>query len=536
MSLDFLLIIDTIVFLINAFGIWLILWVYFGAQDKELKKWFVALVLSSLLWTNFAYLARVTANWNLDWSLICTKITFSAVPLFFITFYFFIHHLIKLKSNKFLEYFTLIMGLFIWFFIIFTDFIVKGVGFENSSYFYILGGGKLLFYLAVLFYMGLGLFLLLRNYFKTSKEKRLQIQYLLVGVFFLYVMNSIFNVFFPIFKGTIEYYRLGDYSNFVFLAFTAYAIVKRELFGIRLVLTTLLIALIAILLLLDAIVFTPQLWLQILKGFIFVIFLYFGYLLIQSVMREIHYRERLQKANKELKKLDRAKSEFISIASHQLRTPLSIVKGYVSMLSEGTYGNLPPRSQKPIKNVYKANQRLIKLVNDLLSLSRIESGKIEIKLEKASLQKITSNLVEGLKTQAHDKNIYLRFDKLKTSLPNILIDEAKIKEIISNLIDNAIKYTTEGGITVTLKRQKFGKQEKAVIEIKDTGLGMTKKEISKIFESFSRGKAGLKLYAGGAGLGLYIAKKFANMHGGDVKATSQGKSKGSTFYIELPIK
>ncbi len=535
--IDFLFAHKAIVLIINLVGLWLSALVYGQKIKEKTNKVFVLMFVLMFFWVNFAYLARMFGQEQVHLSELCLKIAWFVTPLFFVSLYLFVITLFqKEQVYRGLTRLVFLLGIASSIITGFTSLIIEGITFADGDLAIIYGKGMVPFLGIVSFLIYATLYPLFKNYFNSSTTIKRKLQYVLIGIFIFYVGNIVFNIALPLIFNVVRLYYFGDYSAIFLLAFTAYAIVKQELFGIKVVLTALLVGLIALLTIVDILFLTNEILAQLFKSLLLVAFLYFGYLLIQSVIREIHYRERLQKANKELKKLDRAKSEFISIASHQLRTPLGVVKGYVSMLSEGTYGNLPPRTQKPIRNVYRANERLIKLVNDLLSLSRIESGKIEIKLEKASLQKIISNLVEGLKTQADSKNIYLRFDKPKVSLPNISIDEAKIKEIISNLIDNAIKYTTNGGITVTLKKQKLKKQEKAIIEIKDTGLGMTKKEMSKIFESFSRGTAGVKLYAGGAGLGLYIAKKFANMHGGNIKAISEGKGKGSTFYIELPIK
>lgn len=240
----------------------------------------------------------------------------------------------------------------------------------------------------------------------------------------------------------------------------------------------------------------------------------------------------LREAYEELKKLDKAKSEFISIASHQLRTPLTAVKGYISMMLEKTYGAPPEQMEKPLKNIYLSNERLIKLVNDLLSVSRIEAGRMEIQIEKTSLEEIITSVVEELKNAAKEKNIYLKWEKPEKPLPKISVDKEKIRQAIMNVIDNAIRYTERGGVTIKCKMQ----NSKCKIEVKDTGTGLTKYELSKMFESFSRGAAGTRLYTEGVGLGLYVAKKFVEMHKGQIWAESKGKGKGSTFYIELPIK
>ena len=240
----------------------------------------------------------------------------------------------------------------------------------------------------------------------------------------------------------------------------------------------------------------------------------------------------LKEAYEELKALDKAKSEFISIASHQLRTPLTAIKGYISMMLEKTYGKPPEKMERPLKNIYTSNERLIKLVNDLLNVSRIEAGRMEMELEKLSLEEIITSVVEELKNIVRNKDIYLKFEKPEKALPKILADREKIRQVIMNVIDNAIRYTEQGGITVKIKDLK----SKIQIVVSDTGTGLTKYELSKMFESFSRGAAGTKLYTEGVGLGLYVAKRFVEMHNGKIWAESKGRDKGSTFYIELPLK
>jgi len=240
----------------------------------------------------------------------------------------------------------------------------------------------------------------------------------------------------------------------------------------------------------------------------------------------------LKEAYEKLKKLDKAKSEFISIASHQLRTPLTAIKGYISMLQEGTYGKLPAKSKRPLNHIYQSNERLIKLVNTLLNISRLEAGRIEMDFKRASLEDIISSVISELRIEAENKELYLKFKKTKTPLPPVSVDREKIREAILNLVDNAVRYTHRGGITVKLQR----KGSRVLIAVSDTGEGITEGELAKMFESFSRGTAGVRFFTEGAGLGLYVAKKFVEMHNGRIWAESQGQGRGSTFYIELPIK
>ncbi|MBI2038332.1 MAG: HAMP domain-containing histidine kinase, partial [Candidatus Nealsonbacteria bacterium] len=233
-----------------------------------------------------------------------------------------------------------------------------------------------------------------------------------------------------------------------------------------------------------------------------------------------------------LRRLDKAKSEFISIASHQLRTPLSVIKGYISMIIEGVYGKLSEKQASPLENVYQSSERLIKLVNDLLNLSRLEAGKIEFKPEPAFLENIVFSVAEELKINAEKKGLYMKIMKPSASLPEIMIDQDKLRQVILNIIDNAIKYTQAGGITVALKQLDFWVR----ITVSDTGEGMAKEEMAGLFQTFTRAHAGTRLNIEGAGIGLYVAKKFVEMHKGKIWAESQGRGKGSTFFIELPVK
>ena len=240
----------------------------------------------------------------------------------------------------------------------------------------------------------------------------------------------------------------------------------------------------------------------------------------------------LRKAYEELKVLDKAKSEFISMASHQLRTPLSAIKGYISMLIEGSYGRIPEKAREKLSSVFQSNERLIKIVNELLNISKIELGKIEVEKSPAQLEELIRSCFEEMKIEAEKKRIKIIFEKPKVPLPQIKIDQLKIRQVILNLIDNAIRYTQKGKIE--LKTEKVGLAIR--FSVRDTGEGLTEKEQKEIFTGFVRGSAGINYFIEGAGLGLYVAKKFLELHQGRIWAESKGKGKGSTFYIELPIK
>lgn len=240
----------------------------------------------------------------------------------------------------------------------------------------------------------------------------------------------------------------------------------------------------------------------------------------------------LREANIRLEQLDKAKSEFISLASHQLRTPLSIIKGYVSMMMEGDWGKVNPEQEKQLEKIYLSNERLIKLVEDLLTVSRIESGRLEFDLKWLDLGDLAESVVKEFSQLADKKELYLKYLKPKKPLSKVKADSLKIRQVVQNLIDNAINYTKKGGITVRIKEKKG----KLVFSVQDTGIGVSEEEKVTLFERFSRGKEVGKMNTEGVGLGLYLAAKLINAHKGKIWVESEGKNKGSAFYFELPAR
>ena len=402
----------------------------------------------------------------------------------------------------------------------------------------VIGLGISIHTVVALFCVFVGVVILIKKSRKAVDIERARYRLLLLGVALTFALIIVFNFLFPVFLEDSRFIPLSSLFIFPFVAFTSYAILKHKLFNVRVAGTAVLVFLLSVVTFFEVIL-EGDLALIIYRSSILILVLVFGVLLIRGVMREVEQREKLAELNKKLQaayeevdRLSKAKSEFISIASHQLRTPLSAIKGYISMIIEGTYGRLPEKSKRPLANVYQSNERLINLVNNLLDISRIEAGKMEFELKETQVEDIIDSVVEELKITAEQKKLYLNWEKPKTLLPTLHLDRAKMRQVILNLIHNAIKYTNQGGITIKLKIENL----KLKIIIADTGEGMTKEDLGKIFETFSRGTIGTQVSAEGAGLGLYIARKFVEMHQGLVWAESEGRSKGSTFYIELPIK
>ena len=201
------------------------------------------------------------------------------------------------------------------------------------------------------------------------------------------------------------------------------------------------------------------------------------------------------------------------------------------MILEGSYGKLNAKQREKLGNVFLSNERLIKIVNDLLNISKIEIGKMELTKSTVSLIKILNECYEEMKTASEKRGLELIWKEPSEKIPDISIDENKIRQVITNLLDNAIKYTNDGRIVLSL----YKKGLYLYISVKDTGDGLRADEVGKLFQGFSRGTAGIDMFIEGTGLGLYVARKYLELHRGRIWAESDGKGKGSTFILELPI-
>lgn len=241
--------------------------------------------------------------------------------------------------------------------------------------------------------------------------------------------------------------------------------------------------------------------------------------------------EELKNANERLKELDKLKSEFVSIASHQLRSPLTAIRGYASLLEEGSFGKLPVKATEAVRRISESARYMALSVEDYLNVSRIEAGNMKYEMANVDIKELVKNTVNELQPTAIKRGLLLTSRSKLIGKSSVYADPGKTKQIIQNLIDNSMKYTPKGTIDVVLR----GEGNKALIDITDTGIGMSEETIHKVFEKFERAHNANDVNVTGTGLGLYIARKMANEMQGNVSATSPGEGKGSTFTIELPL-
>jgi len=512
--------------LINAIASTILgLFVYFKNKKEILNRTFALFCLSIAVWSYAYFLWQIstTSETALFWSkaLMVGAIFLPVTYFHFITVFLSVYQ----KEKK-----LLILGYllaFIFLILNFTPLFVKSVEPTLSFPYWPKPGIAyhpfLLMFFGYAVYSGYLMFQTLRG---SAGIKKLQIKYVLLGTLIGLLGGS--TNYFLWYGITIP--PIGNALVFFYILFIALAILKYHLFEIRVILTELLVGLMGVILLVLPFLM-PTVSLRILTTCIFLFFCLFGYLLIRATHQEVRRREEIEKLYEELKVLDKAKSEFISMASHQLRTPLSAIKGYISMLIEGSYGEISEKAKEKLKNVFYSNERLIRIVNDLLNISKVELGKMEVEKELCQLEDLIDSCCQEVEIEAKKKNLKFIFNKPKISLPKINLDKSKIHQVILNLIDNAIRYTQEGEIEIGAKKTNSAIQ----ISVRDTGEGLTEEEEKKIFESFTRGAAGLAYWIEGAGLGLYVAKKYVGLHQGKIWAESKGKGKGSIFYVELPI-
>jgi signal transduction histidine kinase len=423
-----------------------------------------------------------------------SETTFERVKkfLFFFVFSFFLFFLFFYNKISFSTYFILIFS----FFLIFLLWILSII----AGYFF-----KILF--------------------------ELKVTYTLILFGFFLILNAFVYFFLSAYFPSKDYLLILPISSLVLILIEG-LIISISFFESKILISGILMALIlGILFFLSASI--TEIFLRILTGVALLLFFVLNLYFIQILFEESRRRKEFERIIKEEKELAEAKDQFILSIQHHLRTPLTPIKGYLERILDGTYGREEnPIIKEKLIEMKKLVDNFYSLVEKLLDIQEFKLKKEKLILEDCQIEDLIESVVEELLPFAKEKNLYLKYKK--TKLPTIKIDKRRIREAIWNIVDNAIRYTTRGGVEILTEVQ----DRKIKIAISDTGIGMEKEEIERFLEGkiFERGKEAKKLYGPGRGIGLALAIEFIKAHGGKISAISEGFGKGTTFFIELPIK
>lgn len=392
----------------------------------------------------------------------------------------------------------------------------------------------------IIFFFLASLALLVQKLAILREKEALQVRSLAIGWGISALLAIITNLVLPFLVGNYDFQHIGPAATLFLVLATAYAIARHEMLDVKMVATeqfTICILFISFI----NIAIASSTFQVIMAIMSLVAGLIIGIALIDSV-RKAHKRSlelvqlsrSLTAANNKLEKRDQMRSEFISIASHQLRTPVSVMKGYLSLMLDGNYGRVSQKIQDKIRQMYEMNERLVLLINNMLNMTRIEKNKIEFGSKELRIDEVAAAVVEEMSYKAEKRGLELRLASYAGKMPIVYSDEEKIREILINLIDNAIKYTQKGFIEISFDVDHPGRR--VIVFVRDTGLGLTQEDAAGMFRKFHRVNNPNVPKESGAGLGLFIAARFLDGMGGKIWIEKTEPGAGSTFAFHVPFR
>lgn len=502
---------------------------------------FALIAITIAIWTFVIAFFRHTTDYDL--ALLALKQLYFFPVFIPLGFLFFVHNHTKMRLSLLgkasMRTFLAVSTIAIATLALFSDIFVADVIIPTTGEKQIIFGSWYILYIVYFTLMFGWSFLLLLWQYLTEENHALRIQtlFLFLGTFISSSIGLMTNLIFP-WLGFFALNWFGNVTTVFFVGFIFYAIVRHKLFDLKLISTEIL---------------TFGLWFVMLSQFfmaktpteqaldllILVLAIVLGTLIIKSVYNEVGNRERietlaqdLEHANKRLRAIDKQKSDFVSIAAHQLRGPLTAINGYSSLLLEDSYGKIPDEPRTAIEKILYSGRLMASSIDDFLNVSRIERGKIKYDFAPEDLAELLKRATDEMAFVAKEKGL-----AFNVSIPDgpcmVTMDRGKIKQVLTNLIDNSIKYTPKGSIDVKLA---FNVRDmRARISIEDTGIGVRKKDQKKLFDKFTRAGNANNSSVQGTGIGLYVAREFILAHKGHIWVESEGVNKGSKFFIELDL-
>lgn len=374
-----------------------------------------------------------------------------------------------------------------------------------------------------------GIVTLVRRVRSPDQEIRRQFRILFVGVVLMFLFIIVFNFLFVTVLGNSDFIPLSALFTLPFVIMTFYAIARYGLMNIKIIGTEILVFFLLVVTFLDVVFSTDQGQL-VFRVIVFGIALLFSIFLVRSVINEVRQRERLEELTQKLKEMDDQKDEFISMAAHELRAPMTAIKGFLSMVLEGDTGQISDKTREFLGDANTINERLIRLVRNMLDVTRIEEGRLVYQLEDCRLSEVTRLVYNQFILEAKRKGLEYELVIPREIKDTVHADVDKLNEVMGNLISNAIKYTDQGKIMIRLLQPK---SRIVRFEVEDTGAGISEAEKEKLFRKFYRIESGVGKTTG-TGLGLYISKLLIEKFGGRIGVESK-PGKGSIFWFELSV-
>ena len=440
------------------------------------------------------------------------------LPSFIIFTYYFVQNLKYLKIKAFLLYSGAVI---ISYFALTTNLIVKSVYFRYPNISSSAGELDFLGRLYISICVALILINLLKEYFKSSGFKKLQLQYFILGAVIFFITGIITTAIIPLVIGESPYYDITAYASFVWVVLTAMAIFKYRFLNIKIIAAQFLVFVIWVGALINFII-QDSFRGHLLAGGSLIFMVIAGILLIRSVIKEVAQREQIEK-------LSVYKSELLSIVAHQIKNPLIVIKGYISLAESGVIKNKNELRDFFMK-IKIVSGELIDLLNNLLDLDHLEDGRMHYDFREFEAAKFLKEIIDDFQFVAKQKNLALIFESEQKGI-KIKGDDFKLSQVFRNLIDNAIKYTEKGWVKIKLTTNDL-QPATALITVSDSGRGMSKESITNLFQKFFRRIEDERIL--GSGLGLYISRKIVEDHKGRIWAESEGEGKGSKFFVLLP--
>lgn len=529
---------DYILFFVSIFNLILAVFIFINEPKNKVNIWFSAFAFCMCLWAMMLLLFR---NVPFPYAHFFMRNSYLSAIGIAISFWYFIHFFPRKRKLHFLNStLPLILTLILLALFLNPSFISKEVlELANGERTVLVDTfGYIIFSVHFLFFFFGAIILLWLVYRKEKGILKKHSQLLMYSVLFAGSFGVFFNLILPSpFFQNFKYIHLGPLFTFFIVLAVSYGVAKYQLMNIKALITEFFVV-VLILIQIIQVFFAKTMVGYISSLSVLFAVIVIGFLLIKSVLKEVKRREEitklarsLEKANIRLKELDQQKTDFLSIASHQLRTPLSIISGYIELIKDKAYGKTSPKINKIFDNIEESVVRLVNLIDEFLDTTRLEQGRTSFFFKQEDLCDITKDVVKEIKSRPQSKDLSIEIKQLP-KICKVVCDEEKIRHVLLNYVDNATKYTQKGSVNVFLKSKKRG----ISCAVKDTGIGFTREDGLCFFQKFYRGKNVKGVNINGTGMGLYVCKKFIEAHGGHVWAKSPGLHKGSEFGFWIPLK